>query len=271
MRSAHISDEDILRTVDGELRADRARAIQAHLASCPRCQKRKSELERASAALAQLTKAGLDPQIPDATAPTIAFRRRLITLTSKTQAGSLWQQLRCPPYLMSAVVGISLIGLVVVLVHSSLTLSASAASLPNTVLTPGAVRQISKEQLCSMPAEDEGRTVPSELAMRVFHEYGIQKPRPRAYEMDYLITPALGGTEDIRNLWPQPYEGSVWTARVKDALEDHLLALVCRGEIDLVAAQNEMASNWIRAYQKYFRTRRPLPAHSVFIKDEPWE
>lgn len=271
MRSAHISDEDIVRAVDGELSTGRARNIHAHLASCSKCQKRKAELERASAEFAQLRKVTLDLQISDVTAPAIAFRKQRMALTSKTPGGSWWQELRSPPYPMAAVVVISMIGLIMVLVHSPFTLPASAASLPNTALTPGAIRKISKEQICSLPAEEGGRTVPVELAMQVFRDYGIHKPRPRAYEMDYLITPALGGTEDIRNLWPQPYEGSIWTARVKDALEDHLRGLVCSGEVDLAVAQNEMASNWIRAYQKYFHTRRPLPAHSAFIKDQPWE
>jgi len=44
------------------------------------------------------------------------------------------------------------------------------------------------------------------------------RPRPDAYEVDYLITPELGGATDIRNLWP--YGDTVWNAHVKDQLED---------------------------------------------------
>jgi hypothetical protein len=92
----------------------------------------------------------------------------------------------------------------------------------------------------------------------VFEEYGISGAPPRAYEVDYLITPALGGADDIRNLWPQSYSPAVWNARVKDALEDRLHDLVCDGRLDLATAQRDIASDWIAAYKKYFETDRPL-------------
>jgi hypothetical protein len=100
--------------------------------------------------------------------------------------------------------------------------------------------------------------VPVSLQHKVFEEYGIASAEPRAYEVDYLITPALGGADDIRNLWPQSYSSAVWNARVKDALEDRLHALVCQGSLDLVAAQHDISSDWIAAYRKYFHTDRPL-------------
>ena len=49
--------------------------------------------------------------------------------------------------------------------------------------------------------------------------------------MDYLITPALGGADDIHNLWPESSSATVWNAQVKDALEDHLRNLVCDGDL----------------------------------------
>ena len=81
---------------------------------------------------------------------------------------------------------------------------------------------------------------------------------PKAYEVDYLITPALGGADDIGNLWPQSYSATIWNARVKDALEDRLHELVCRGDVDLTTAQREISRDWISAYKKYFHTDRPL-------------
>ena len=81
---------------------------------------------------------------------------------------------------------------------------------------------------------------------------------PRDYEVDYLITPALGGADDIRNLWPESYGAVVWNARVKDALEDRMRELVCSGQLDLATAQREIASDWIGSYKKYFHTERPL-------------
>ena len=82
---------------------------------------------------------------------------------------------------------------------------------------------------------------------------------------------ALGGSLDANNLWPQPYSAGVWNARVKDALEDRLRALVCEGKLDLATAQRDLAHDWIAAYKKYFRTGAPLVDHIAFVKDRPWE
>jgi hypothetical protein len=97
-----------------------------------------------------------------------------------------------------------------------------------------------------------------ELRRRVFALYGMPGADPNAYEVDYLITPALGGADDIGNLWPQSYRATIWNARVKDALEDRLHDLVCRGDLDLPTAQHEISSDWIGAYKKYFHTDKPI-------------
>ena len=98
--------------------------------------------------------------------------------------------------------------------------------------------------------------VPVTLQRRVFDEYGIRGADPRAYEVDYLVTPALGGADDIRNLWPHSYSATVWNAHVKDALEDRLREMVCEGAVDLSAAQQELATNWIARVQEVLSHRR---------------
>ena len=92
----------------------------------------------------------------------------------------------------------------------------------------------------------------------MIEEYGLARAQARAYEVDYLITPALGGADDIHNIWPEPYTDAQWNARVKDALEERLRMMVCEGEVDLATAQREIAGNWIEAYKKYFRTDHPI-------------
>jgi hypothetical protein len=37
--------------------------------------------------------------------------------------------------------------------------------------------------------------------------------------------------------------------------------LVCGGNLELAEAQREIATNWIAAYKKYFRTDVPLSEH----------
>jgi hypothetical protein len=138
--------------------------------------------------------------------------------------------------------------------HSRRSLS---NSVPDPSLTPGAIVFLSQEQLCrETPANN--KSVPAPLQRRVFAEYGIPSAEPRSYEVDYLITPALGGADDIRNLWPQPSSEIVWNAQVKDALESHLRSLVCAGDLDLATAQHEIATNWVEAYKRYFHTTQPV-------------
>ena len=83
------------------------------------------------------------------------------------------------------------------------------------------------------------------------------------YELDYLITPELGGAPDARNLWPQRYGSRVWNAHVKDDLERLLPRMVCNQEIRLETAQREIARDWIAAYRKYFKTDAPLQAEAT--------
>jgi hypothetical protein len=89
----------------------------------------------------------------------------------------------------------------------------------------------------------------------------------REYELDYLITPELGGAPDARNLWPERYATSVWNARVKDDMEDLLPQLICRGQLDLATAQRDIADNWIAAYKRYFKTDRPI-RRPVDLRDD---
>jgi hypothetical protein len=128
--------------------------------------------------------------------------------------------------------------------------------VPSPRLTPGAARIVDRDELCNS-ALPKNQVVPADLRRRVFQAYGMANADPRAYEVDYLITPGLGGADDIRNLWPQPYVSTVWNARVKDALEDRLRDLVCTGQVDLAEAQHDISTDWIAAYKKYFGTERP--------------
>jgi hypothetical protein len=36
-------------------------------------------------------------------------------------------------------------------------------------------------------------------------------------------------------------------------------------------AQQDLATDWIAAYKKYFRQDAPSPDHLAFLKDRPWE
>lgn len=132
-----------------------------------------------------------------------------------------------------------------------------AGALPVPALTPGATVDIDVRDVCdetSRPVQPVGEAI----RQAVLRNYGMESVPPDQYELDYLITPQLGGAPDPRNLWPQRYGHRVWNAGVKDQLEDLLPRLVCEGRVDLRAAQREIAADWVAAYRKYFRTTAPL-------------
>ncbi|ADV83758.1 hypothetical protein AciPR4_2998 [Terriglobus saanensis SP1PR4] len=135
---------------------------------------------------------------------------------------------------------------------------AKSQSIPNRLLTPGAIRPVTLSEICSSTDEDLDPTVPASTQNAVLEEYGV--PRGRAgknYQIDYLVNPQLGGTNDIKNLWPEPEHEGVWNARAKDELEKHLHQMVCDRTVDLTVAQREIATDWIAAYRKYVRRQTP--------------
>jgi hypothetical protein len=165
-----------------------------------------------------------------------------------------------PPWFRAAAAACVFIALTYFLSHAWPSHPAArlvAVTVPNPSLTPGATVLVSRGEVCR-ESNTKNKAVPVALRRKVFDEYGIPVGEPSAYEVDYLITPALGGADDIHNLWPQSYTATVWNAQVKDALEDHLRDLVCDGQLDLATAQREIATNWIEAYKKYFHTDQPL-------------
>jgi len=139
---------------------------------------------------------------------------------------------------------------------------AAGSSLPVASLTPGAVYPVGIAVLCS----DRHQTklfVQPVTRQAVLRAYRMEQAPSATYELDYLIPPELGGAPERENLWPEPYGAPVWNARVKDQLERLLPQLVCDHQLELAAAQHEIAADWIAAYKKYFHTDHPLVATTV--------
>jgi hypothetical protein len=87
------------------------------------------------------------------------------------------------------------------------------------------------------------RNVSAATKREVFAEYGIADPTPGAYEVDHLISLELGGSNDIGNLWPEPYSGAD-NAHDKDTIENRLHSQVCSGTLSLTQAQYEIVHWW---------------------------
>jgi anti-sigma factor RsiW len=269
----HVSDEELLLAADGELPSRRAAEVRSHLAACWNCRARMAEIEGTIVDFARSHRQTLDPNLPAVDGPRARLKAELAAITAESNANS-WHRTFWSTSVVRAAAYVSLglfaivLGAKLLIQHSEQYRASTAVipfepgAVPDHGLTPGATRRVTIGDVCSMADEDVVREVPMSLRQRVFQEYGIANARADDYEIDYLIAPGLGGVEDIHNLWPEPYTSPMWNAHVKDALEEHLHQLVCAGKVDLSTAQNDIATDWIAAYKKYFHTDRPLSLRS---------
>ena len=259
---SHLSDQEVLLAVDGELTPHEAERVESHLGACWTCRVRKQEIETAIGEFVRFQRQSFDSRIPSSDGPRALLKAQLAQQAEAERASQLrWPRSvswRLGWALLAAILAAATVTSLVFRSYlERQSTRAVAVTVPNPSLTPGATVRLSQKELCRETGANN-KTVPVALQRRVFDEYGLHAAEPRAYEVDYLITPALGGADDIRNLWPQSSSAAVWNAQVKDALEAHLRNLVCAGDLDLATAQREIATNWIDAYKKYFHTDRPL-------------
>ena len=255
--TVHLSDVELLCLIDGEVTEVEATRARRHLSECEGCQSRLLLLESTGVELAQqlhLSSLHIQP----------GAREQLRAKLRAASAPPWWWRKLMPatsPLLWAATAAALVIAALAISQHERLGKAAgtylAAQAEPNSRLTPGATRDVRLADICQSDDNDFDPAVPSPIQQAVFREYGMKDVPARDYQVDYLINPQLGGTDDIQNLWPQPYN-TIWNARVKDALEDRLHQMVCKQQIDLASAQHDIASDWIAAYKKYFHTSDPL-------------
>ena len=172
---------------------------------------------------------------------------------------------------MSRYIGVALIGICAVWATSLLAADMPeifhppyAADLPDIAKTPGAADpKLTAKVLCAKGFTTKSiRNVSAALKHDVYVSYGMtvgKKPCP--CEVDHLVSLEIGGTNDLTNLWPQPYTTMPYNAHVKDALENKLHKLVCDGTITLDQAQTEISTDWVASYKLHgglpFKIKRP--------------
>jgi len=240
--------------------------------ACDGCRARLTAFEAAAAESARLCR---DDDAPDDGVEIHVMRARLqermVELRGDMDRSLLFRVRRVVGSVsLFARVGISvaLLALMARLTWSSGTgVVNTAESLPIGRLTPGATGGVTVAELCSGSAPSPG-IVPFAVRQKVLRQYRMEHVPASEYELDYLITPELGGVGDARNLWPERYESGPWNAHVKDELERLLSRRVCDGSLDLAVAQREIASNWIDAYKRYFETDRPIPRQAGIEDDD---
>lgn len=129
--------------------------------------------------------------------------------------------------------------------------------LPNHDLTPGVARTTDRDQACQHTKEI--RTAGKSSSYTLYnvephsdfcHGFRTTKNGERVEEWcenDHLIPLELGGANDTRNEWPEPYDPATgFGAHDKDRVENALHQLVCRKQaMDVMAAQQCIATDWV--------------------------
>ncbi len=260
---SHLSDQQLVLDIDGELSKRDERLARTHLAACWQCRARRQELQDAITDFVRAYQREFDPKLPPMDGPRALLKARLTDLSAREPKRRPRLFLVFRASIAAAVCAVLILGFVLARLggwrRNSPRMRGTVILIPDARLTPGAALLVNQLAVCAQP-NTKNKSVAPAVRERVFEEYGIREADPRAYEVDYLVTPALGGADDIHNLWPHSYSSTVWNARVKDALEDRLREMVCDGTIDLTEAQREIASNWIAAYKKYFHRDTPVGA-----------
>jgi hypothetical protein len=261
--SAHLDDATLLLAAEGELSPREAQQTEKHLRECHACRNRQAVLTASDDNIA----------LPITPVQSDAARERLRTTLMEEQRAprtAFW--LRPRFYIeLGIVAALLLIALTWRQAYSPLQDQMAAyeetGPEPNHVLTPGAVNTVELTELCTLSDNNLDPKVSPDKERAVFQAYGMDATSAKAYQVDYLINPQLGGNDDTANLWPEPYHATVWNATAKDALEARLHGMVCHGQITLEDAQHDLAADWIAAYKKYFHAARPL--RTVAIMDAP--
>lgn len=270
-RNQHPSDRNLLLALDGELSPRPLARLRNHVASCETCCKRLSAFESSIAEVARFYRKEFGDDVSETSGPAALLRARLSDAAEPVLVSAGWidrlvsrharMAMACSIVLILFAGAWTMNRLGVDFENSRLTTApVEADAVPKPDLTPGAALPLLVGDVCDAMAQPHAVPhVPGSLRVQVFEEYGIKDPVPGAYEVDYLITPGLGGVAELKNLWPEPYFNIEWNARVKDALEERLQTMVCKGDVDLKTAQRDIATNWIAAYKKYFRSNKPAP------------
>ncbi|MGH7590307.1 MAG: HNH endonuclease [Gemmatimonadales bacterium] len=124
-----------------------------------------------------------------------------------------------------------------------------AALLPDSIVTPGAVLTTDTAKICHPGYAKSVRHVSGRTKHQAYILYGATKAPSICCEVDHLISLELGGSNDLANLWPEPYQPTPGSYE-KDKLENWLHAEVCAGKIPIEEAQREIAGDWFAVYER---------------------
>lgn len=130
---------------------------------------------------------------------------------------------------------------------------------PNPALTPGLIATQNIADLTATSAcgtySQCHRATSAALKTQVRSEYSGCPSGAGQSEIDHFVPLALGGADDVKNLWCEPldlpWQGGNYGFKTKDKLENYLVIEVKAGLLAPANAQQCILDDWVACYQKY--------------------
>jgi len=128
-------------------------------------------------------------------------------------------------------------------------------AVPDPALTPGVVASTDEAEVCAAGPNgtysQQHRQTTVAMKAEVYRRYNVE-PAGRDFEIDHRLPLALGGKDDVLNLWPQRgFEHPSY--HDKDKLETYLWRAVCKDhKMHLGDAQSILLGDWIAGFVKFF-------------------
>jgi hypothetical protein len=127
---------------------------------------------------------------------------------------------------------------------------------PDLAVTPGLTRpDATVAQVCHGGSTKQFRLTTAKMKADVYKLYAVRKKPGVCCEVDHVVSLELGGADDEKNLFPQPYLPRPG-AHEKDAVENYLHAQVCGGKMTLGNAQKAIISDWLKVYVQNVQVKK---------------
>ena len=108
--------------------------------------------------------------------------------------------------------------------------------------------EATEDIICVKGYSSTVRNVTKGMKDKVYDMYGIPESERKGYVIDHLIPLQIGGSNDIKNLFPQRKDGVI-NSKTKDKVESFLKREVCKGELELEEAQAWIVEDWLAIWE----------------------
>lgn len=127
---------------------------------------------------------------------------------------------------------------------------------PNTELTPGdIIENATRETVCSSGySKRMRRDLVKKDKEKIYERYGLPYDS-KHYQIDHFIPISIGGSNDPKNLWPQPIVNNAGFIE-KQQVANYLHNKVCEGSIDIRDAQIAVKQDWHLVYHHMLEAKK---------------